>query len=149
MFDTSKQLTRTLKERSPNIMALPFRDAFSDCFGCKAEDFSREALKRCLYTHARAIWPLLELAGGPPVLAAQAFMNLVAETKGKEELLDAIVEYRDDVRPYSGLVARRLYMRVSVERLLALHHFVREVEWKRALQRYQSTSNIYSGSTVS
>lgn len=132
-------------------MALPFREAFADTFGCAPDDFSREALKRCLYPHARAIWSLLELAGGPPVLSAQAFMDLVAETRSKDELLDAIAEHRDEVRPYSGFLARRFYLRVSVERLLALHHFVRETEQQRAIQTgiYQPSSNIYSDSTVS
>lgn len=132
-------------------MPMPFRDAFADTFGCAPEDFSREALKRCLYPHARLIWPLLQLAGGPPVLAAQAFMDLVAETRSKDELLDAIAEHRDEVRPYSGFLARRLYLRISVERLLGLHHFVRETEQQRAIQAgiYHPSDNIYSGTTVS
>jgi len=131
-------------------MALPFREAFVDCFGCRPDDFHREALTRCLYPHARIIWGLFELGGGPAVLAAEAFMDLISETREKDELLEAIDEYRDEVRPYSGFLARRLYLRVSVERLLALHHFVREVEQKHAMQiasKYHS-SNIYSGSTT-
>lgn len=115
-------------------MALPFRDAFADAFGCSPEEFSNEALKRCLYPHARTIWPLLELAGGPPVLAGHALMDLVADTRSKEDLLDAIDVYRDEVRPSSGFLTRRLYLRVSVERLLALHHFVRETEQQRAVK---------------
>lgn len=114
-------------------MARPFKDAFAQCFGTQPDNFSREALKRCLYPHARVVWPVLELGGGPPVLAAEALMNLVAETRNKEELLDAIDEYRDDVRPYSGFLARRLYLRASMERLLGLHHFVREVEHQREI----------------
>jgi hypothetical protein len=116
-------------------MALPFKDAFADCFGCRPEDFSQEALKKCLYPHARAIWGFLEFSGGPPALAAHAIMDLVAETVSKEDLLDAIKEYADGVRPNTGFLARRLKLRVSVERLLALHHFVREVEQKRSIQR--------------
>lgn len=115
-------------------MALPFKEAFADAFGCRPEDFPKEALKRCLYPHARAIWPLLDSAGGPAALAARAYMDLIAETRTKDELLDAIDEYRDEVRPYSGFLARRLYLRVSVERLLGLHHFVRETEQQRAIQ---------------
>ncbi|MDB6058224.1 MAG: hypothetical protein JWO95_2068 [Verrucomicrobiales bacterium] len=80
-------------------------------------------------------------------------MTLVADTRSKDELMDAIAEYRDEVRPHSGFLARRLYLRVSVERLLAMHHFVREVEHKHmidaAAAEFQSASNIYSGSTVS
>lgn len=134
-------------------MALPFRDAFAECFGTNPEDFSKDALDRCLYAHARAIWGFLKFAGGPPVLAADAFMSLVADTRSKDELMDAIAEYRDEVRPYSGFLARRLYLRVSVERLLAVHHFVRETEHQHMIQaatsEYRSASNIYSGSTVS
>jgi hypothetical protein len=117
------------------MLLLPFKEAFSDCFGCDTEDFSKEALKKCLYPHARVLWGFLELGGGPPVLAAHAFMNLIAETRSKDDLLDAIREYRDEVRPNSGSLARRLYLRVSVERLLALHHFVREIEHKRKMER--------------
>jgi hypothetical protein len=116
-------------------MALPFKDAFADCFGCRPEDFSQEALKKCLYPHARAMWGFLEFSGGPPALAAHAMMDLVAETRGKEDLLDALKEYTDGVRPSSGVLARRLKLRVSMERLLALHHFVRDIEQKRALQQ--------------
>lgn len=123
-------------------MALPFKDAFADCFGCNPEDFSKEALSKVLYPHARALWKYLELGGGPPVLAAQAFMELVADTRGKEDLQDAIKEYGDDVRPSSGFLARRLKLRVSVERLLALHHFVREVEQKRELQRAYARASV-------
>jgi hypothetical protein len=136
-------------------MGLPFRDAFAGCFGCDPQDFPNEALKQCLYPHARIMWPLLELAGGPPVLAAQAFMSLVSETCSKDELMDAIESYRDEVRPHSGVLARRLYLRVSVERLLAMHHFVRETEKHRMIEaatsEYHShtSSNTYSGSTVS
>lgn len=115
-------------------MALPFKAALADCFGCTPEDFSKETLHRCLYPHARAIWGLLELTGGPPVLTAQALISLVAETRGKDELLDAIQEYRDEIRPNAGFLARRLYLRISVERLFALHHFVREVEKQRAMK---------------
>src|SRR4051794_38002892 len=123
-------------------MVLSFKDAFADCFGCRPDDFSREALPKVLYPHARAVWGLLELGGGPPVLAAQGFMNLVAETRSKEDLMEAIAEYRDEVRPSSGFLARRLKLRVSVERLLALHHFVREVEHKRALQRSYAEAGV-------
>ncbi len=133
-------------------MPLPFREAFVDCFGCRPDNFQREALNRCLYPHARVLWGLLELGGGPAILAAEAFMELITDTKDKEDLLDAVGVYRDEVRPNSGFLARRLYLRVSVERLLALHHFVREVEQKHAMQlaaRYHQSSNIYSGSTVS
>jgi hypothetical protein len=112
-------------------MALPFKVAFAECFGCQPEDFSREAVKRCLYPHARIVWSFFQLGGGPPVLAAEALMNLVADTRNKDELMDSLDEYRDDVRPHSGFLARRLYLRVSMERLLALHHFVREVEHQR------------------
>jgi hypothetical protein len=115
-------------------MALPFKDAFADAFGCRPQDFTREALQRCLYPHARFLWGFLELSGGPPVLAAEAFMALVAQTRNKGDLLDAIAEYQDGVRPHSGFLARRLYLRVSVERLLALHHFVREVEHQHTLK---------------
>jgi hypothetical protein len=117
------------------MLLLSFKEAFSDCFGCGTKDFSKEALKKCLYPHARVLWGLLELGGGPPVLAAQALMDLIAETRSKDDLLDAIREYRDGVRPSSGFLARRLYLRVSVERLLALHHFVRDVEQKRKMER--------------
>jgi hypothetical protein len=131
-------------------VALPFKEAFADAFGCRPDAFSQEVLKRCLYPHARVIWPLLEFAGGPAVLAAQAYMDLIAATRSKDELLDAIDEYRDEIRPHSGFLARRLYLRVSVERLLGLHHFVRETEQRRALQMgmYHPSGNIYSGSTV-
>jgi hypothetical protein len=127
------------------LMALPFKDALAECFGMNPQDFSRETLKRCLYPHARAIWPLLELAGGPPVLTAQALIDLVAETRGKDELLDAMQEYRDEVRPHSGFLARRLYLRISVERLLGLHHFVREVERQRAIK---SATRVRTGAAV-
>ena len=124
------------------MVVLPFKDAFADCFGCNPEDFSKEALKKVLYPHARSLWRFLEFGGGPAVLAAQAFMDLIAETRGKDDLLDAVREYRDDVRPNSGFLARRLKLRVSVERLLALHHFVREVEQKRALQRAYARATV-------
>ncbi len=65
-------------------------------------------------------------------------MDLVADTRNKDELMDAIQEYRDEVRPCSGFLARRLRLRVSVERLLALHHFVREVELQRAVNAAMS-----------
>jgi hypothetical protein len=117
-------------------MALPFKDAFAACFGCKPEEFSPEALQRCLYPHARALWPSLKICGGPPVLAAEAMMDLIADTRNNDELRDAIAEHQNEVRPYSGVLARRLYLRVSVERLLGLHHFVREVEQRRLIQSH-------------
>jgi hypothetical protein len=130
-------------------MAATFKDSFCACFQCKPEDFAKRALECCLYPHARATWGFLEFGGGPATLAAQAFMNLVADTRNKEELMDAVREYREDIRPHAGVLAKSLRFRVSVERLLGLHHFVREQEQVRAAyasSAMRAASNIYSGS---
>ena len=66
-------------------------------------------------------------------------MDIVAETRNKEELMDAVREYREDIRPHAGFLARNFRFRVSVERLLGLHHFVREAEQKRAIAGSQDS----------
>ncbi len=71
------------------------------------------------------MWRILDLAGGRAVLAANAFIQMAGQAQSKEDLLDIINEYRDDIKPHSGFFAGRWKIRVSVERLVALHDEVR------------------------
>ena len=109
-------------------MPLPFKDAFCRHFQCSAKDYSREAVWRCLYPHARSVWRALELAGGSAAHTATVLMEMVGETRSKEDLLDVISEYRDEIKPHSGLLARRFKIRVSILRLVALHDEIRKAE---------------------
>jgi hypothetical protein len=105
-------------------------------FQCKPEDYQRKALLQCLYPQARIFWRLLDLTGGPAVLAAYTFIEMVGQTQSREDLLDVISEYRDDIKPHSGFLAQTFKVRVSIERLMALHNIIRKTtpnatsQWK-------------------
>jgi|GEM_PF-2700325 len=109
-------------------MAQTFKQAFCGHFHCPLEDFSREALARCLYPHARAVWKVIDLCGGHAALAATTFIDLAGQTLTKEDLLDVISEYRNDIKPHAGFLAQVFKMRVSIERVIAVHNLVRQTE---------------------
>lgn len=111
-----------------NHMARTFKDAFCAHFGCRPEAYQREMLARSLYPQARPFWRFLDLAGGKAMMAASTFIELAGQTQTKEDLMDVINEYRDDIKPHSGFVAQVFKIRVSVERLVALHDLVRKSE---------------------
>src|SRR3569832_2053716 len=99
-------------------MAQTFKEAFCAHFGCRPENFGREALSRSLYPQARPFWRFLDLAGGKAMFAANTFIELAGQTRTKEDLLDVINEYRDDIKPHSGFMSQMFKVRVSVERLV-------------------------------
>ena len=106
-------------------MTSTFKQVFCAHFRCAPEDFNRKALARCLYPHAGFVWKILDLTGGPAVLAAYSFIELAGQTKTKEDLLDVISEYREDIKPHSGFLAQHFKVRVSIDRLIMLHDLIR------------------------
>jgi len=109
-------------------MAQTFKEVFCAHFKCAPENYAREALSRSLYPQARTIWKVFDLAGGPAVRAANTFIELAGQTQSKEDLLDVITEYRDDIKPHAGFMADLFKLRVSIDRLIALHDLVRPLE---------------------
>jgi hypothetical protein len=109
-------------------MAQTFKEAFCTYYRCKPEHYPREALSRCLYPQARAVWKVFELAGGPATLAANTFIELAGQTQSRDDLMDVITEYRDDIKPHAGFLADLFKLRVSIERLIALHETVRQTD---------------------
>ena len=112
-------------------MPQTFKSAFCECFNCPEDRYGYEALKRCLYPHAGKMWRFLDLAGGNAVLTANTFIQMAGQAQSKADLLDIINEYRDDLKPHSGYMATHWKIRVSVDRLVALHDEVRSELAKR------------------
>lgn len=109
-------------------MKQSFKKAFCDCLGCSADDYSREALSHCLYPHARLVWKLVDWSGGFTLMAANTLVELAADTESREDLMQLIEGYYQEVQPYSGLAGRVLKIRISTDRLLALHDRIRKSE---------------------
>jgi len=103
-----------------------FEEAFCAHFNFPKERFAREAMRRSLYPCARRIWPLLDLLGGPAILIAKFLIDSAARTRGKQDLLDLFSEYRQDIQPQGGFLAKKLKLRVSTQRLLVLNDLIRE-----------------------
>jgi len=126
-------------------MTLTFKEAFCQRFDCRPENFERELLKRCLYSHAKVCWSFFDLAGGKPIRIAHQFVELIGQIRTREELRDVIDEYREDIRPHGGFLVQTLKFRVSIEKLVALYDSVCPPVLKQAEAQQELPGDFRTG----
>jgi hypothetical protein len=105
-------------------MPASFKDAFCARFDCEPEDFQTKAISQCLYPHAQAVWPMLDLVGARTTHAATVLIEMAAETRSEDDLRSVIEQYLEEVYPKMGRVAKKTGLRVSTKRLLKLYQAV-------------------------
>jgi hypothetical protein len=85
-------------------------------------------MDQSLYPHARLVWKLVDWSGGFTLMAANTLVELAGDTEDREDLMRVIQGYYLEVQPYSGWLGRALNIRISTDRLLALHDRIRQSE---------------------
>ncbi|MGZ4963373.1 MAG: hypothetical protein ACXWJB_04980 [Limisphaerales bacterium] len=106
-------------------MPLTFKEAVCRHLDIRVEDYETEVIRRSLHSHARRIWPLLEIFGGKATFSSRQLVGMAANTLSREDLIDVINEYYKDFKPSAGFLFNRLKIGVSCRKLLALHDDVR------------------------
>lgn len=102
-----------------------FREAFCDYFHVSPENYTREAVFKCLYPHAvfffRICYPLQTVT----IIESMQFINMVGQTRTDEELEDVISDYHNDMKDRSTYLARRWNMRVSARAVAKINQIIR------------------------
>jgi hypothetical protein len=105
-------------------MARSFKDAFCARYSCTAKEFHDKAIATCLYPHARAVWPVLDLVGARTTFAASALVELVGQVDSEDDLKAVVEQYLQEVYPRMGWLSRSARLRVSTKRLIQLYRGV-------------------------
>jgi hypothetical protein len=99
-------------------VAKTFAQALCARFGCAADDYLRVALEHSLYPRARVVFRIIPFA-----FARAADVKLLEEARmapSLEYLEELLWDYWMELHLHGGLLARRLKLRVSGERLKRL-----------------------------
>ena len=99
----------------------PFKQAFCDYYKCPPEQYLRQAFLRSLHARARPIgWLLIAQPESVELL------DEAGKTTSEEELRDVIGQFEYQINVHGGIMARRLKLRVSGQRLLELNARIRK-----------------------
>lgn len=102
-------------------MSVSFKEVVCRYYGIPPKSYEREVILRTLHSHARSIWPLLELTGGKTVFSSRQLVRMVADTLTRDDMIDVIDEYYKDFKPKAGFLVNALDISISCRNLLALH----------------------------
>lgn len=95
------------------------QDLFCQQFKCSPAEFETEALKRCLYGHARLTFPLLR--GAPKLLADDArFIRRLGQVTDAAEAYAEVLGFQNDNQFQRSFLRNSLRLRVSGRRAHAL-----------------------------
>src|SRR4051812_36799164 len=106
-------------------MPLTFKEAVCRHLNIPDDDYETEVIRRSLHSHARRIWPLMEIFGGKAAFSSRQLVGMAANTLSREDLIDVINEYYKDFKPSAGFLRNRLNIGISCRKLLALHDDIR------------------------
>lgn len=111
-------------------MPVSFKEAVCRHYGIPLKSYEQEIILHTLHSHARRIWPLLEITGGKTVSSSRQLASMVADTLTRDDMIDVIDEYFKDFKPKAGFLVNALDISISCRKLLALHDQVRAARSK-------------------
>lgn len=111
------------------MAGLPFKSLFCEKFGCPPAECEEQAFRKCLYSHARFLAPVLRKFSRDFFLEDFKFIRYLGDSVGVRDAMVDIRNYSDVNRRNTGFLRTGLKIRVSGQKASRLvHHLFQEAQ---------------------